>query len=690
MSDKINPHHLQRQAYLYVRQSTNYQVRNHREGQQRQYALAERARQLGFAHVVVLDEDLGRSGSGNQDRPGFGRLLAAVCQGQVGAVLALEASRLARNQRDWQHLVDLCALTATLLIDEDGVYDPRLVNDRLLLGLKGSLAEFELSLLRQRAQAARKQKVEKGFVLWEVPVGYVRTETAALEMNPDRQVQEALRGVFAKFRQLGSARQVLLWYHEEQIALPHAVPATAGREVVWKVPAGGRILQILKNPCYAGAFAHGQREARTVVRDGRAHTSHGHRKPLEQWDVLIQDHHPGYISWAEYLHNQKVLEANAAMSSPQHSGAAKGGPALLSGLLRCGRCGRLLQVAYSGTDGRVPRYNCRGDRTLRGSGSCLTAGAGRLDEAVSREVLAALQPVGIEAAIEVAARHGHDEDEKRKALALALEKARYQADRARRQYDAADPENRLVAAELEARWDEALRQVVELESRLAALPAAPPALAEVERQRLLALGGDLEALWNHPGASVALKKRILRTVLVEIVLDATGEPPQNRLRLHWAGGIHTELLTRRTGTGRHQRCASGEVLDLVRELAKACDDRTIAAVLNRLGHRTGQGKTWRASRVLGLRHYHGIATGSRQGEWLTLEGAAEELGVSNTLVRRLIREKSLPAEQVVTYAPWLIRRADLALPAVQVTVRAVREGRNRPRTDPGQRELPFE
>jgi DNA invertase Pin-like site-specific DNA recombinase len=326
MSDKIHPNHLERHAYVYVRQSTSYQVRNRREGQQRQYALAERARQLGFPHVVVLDEDLGRSGSGSQDRPGFGRLLAAVCQGQVGAVLALEASRLARNQRDWQHLVDLCALTGTLLIDEDGVYDPRLLNDRLLLGLKGSLAEFELGLLRQRAQAARRQKVEKGFVLWDIPVGYLRTDDDTLEMNPDRQIQEALRGVFAQFRALGSARQVLLWYHEEQITLPHAVPGTAGREIVWRLPTASRILQVLKNPCYAGAFAYGQREARTVVRDGRAHTSHGHRKPLEQWDVLIQDHHPGYISWAEYLHNQKILEANVAMSSSANAGAAKGGP----------------------------------------------------------------------------------------------------------------------------------------------------------------------------------------------------------------------------------------------------------------------------------------------------------------------------------------------------------------------------
>jgi DNA invertase Pin-like site-specific DNA recombinase len=362
MSDKINPNHLDKHAYVSVRPSTNYQVRNHREGQQRQYALAQRARQLGFVHIVVLDEDLGRSGSGTRDRPGFGRLLTAVCQGQVGAVFALEASRLARNQRDWQHLVDLGALTGTLLIDEEGIYDPRLVHDRLLLGLKGSLAEFALGLLRQRAQAARRQKVEKGFVLWEVPVGYVRTEDAALEMSPDRQVQEALRGAFAKFRELGSARQVLLWYHEEQITLPHAVPATAGREVVWKLPTGGRILQLLKNPCYAGTFAFGQRQARPVVRDGRAHTSQGHKKPLEQWDVLILDHHPGYISWAECLETLRTQEVHNPLGHREVRVGGVAPPRAIGAYPEGDPIGAWLQPQAAPQDGLRARWLPRGTR----------------------------------------------------------------------------------------------------------------------------------------------------------------------------------------------------------------------------------------------------------------------------------------------------------------------------------------
>jgi len=270
MSEKIRSEHLQRGAYIYVRQSTPYQVRNHLEGKERQYALAERANQLGFSKVIVIDEDLGRSGSGAQERLGFGRLLASVCQGLAGAVFALEASRLARNNRDWHHLVDLCALAETLLIDTDGIYDPRSLNDRLLLGLKGSMAEFELGLLRQRARAAFEQKVSRGFTLWEVPIGFIRTEEGRIEKTPDRQVQQAVATVFQKFHQLGSARQATIWFREEQIPLPHVKGGTAGKEVFWALPSSGRILQILRNPCYGGAFAYGKTAPRTVIEDGRA------------------------------------------------------------------------------------------------------------------------------------------------------------------------------------------------------------------------------------------------------------------------------------------------------------------------------------------------------------------------------------------------------------------------------------
>ncbi len=690
MSDKIKGHHLERAAYVYVRQSSLHQVRHHNEGRQRQYGLAERAREVGFEKVIVIDDDLGRSGSGTQERPGFGRLLAAVCQGMAGAVFASEASRLARNNRDWHHLVDLCALTETILIDDDGVYDPRQLNDRLLLGLKGTMSEFELGLLRQRAREAFEQKARRGHALWELPVGFVRTEDFRIEKTPDRQVQQALASVFQKFRELGSARQATLWYREERIALPKVKAGTAGQEVFWALPTSGRILQILRNPCYAGVFAYGRTAARTIIEEGRARQVSRHRKPQQEWKVLLVNHHEGYISWEEYHQNQSLLESNVAMKDGESSGAAKAGPALLAGLLRCGRCGRKLSVIYSGTDGRVPRYVCRGGRVDRGSGSCLRMGSLRVEQAVVDQVLEALQPVGIEAALALRERVQQENDEKHQALGLALERARYEASRARRQFDAVEPENRLVASELETRWNAALAQVADLELRVQAVDKSAEPWSDEQKQRLLELGSDLAALWNHPQASVELKKRILRTVLHEIIVTSHDQLGEHQLQLHWAGGVHTSLRVPRNKTGQHRRAADHKVLDLVVELAKVCSDKGIAATLNRLGYRTGQGNTWRASRLAHLRSYHSIPGPRQRGDWLTLEQAARELAVSNTAVKRLISEGILPASHVVDYAPWVIERQHLALPAVQTYVRAVRQGRKIPRTAPLQERLPLE
>jgi DNA invertase Pin-like site-specific DNA recombinase len=691
MNEKVKAHHLERGAYVYVRQSTPYQVRNNLESKERQYALEGRAQQLGFSKVVVIDEDLGRSGSGLQERPGFGRLLASVCQGLAGAVFALEASRLARNNRDWHHLVDLCALTETLLIDSDGVYDPRQLNDRLVLGLKGTMSEFELGLLRQRAREAFEQKVRRGFALWEVPVGFIRTEEGRIEKTPDRQVQQAIVSVFRKFQQLGSARQATIWFREEQILVPKTKPGTAGQEVIWGVPSSGRIRQMLKNPCYAGTFAYGKTAVRTRIEDGRARQSSRYRKPQNEWKVLLIGHHPGYISWEEYLENQQRLEANVAMYEGEGSGAAKLGAALLSGLLRCGRCGRKLQVVYSGTSGRVPRYVCRGDRGDRESSRCLTVGSLRLDRAVAQSVLAAIRPAGIEAAIKLAECAQVEDDEKRKALELALERAGYEEKRARRQFDAVEPENRLVASELEARWNDTLAQTAEAEARLAAAGKAAVPLCERQKQELAALSEDLIALWNHPEAPIQLKKRILRTVLTEIMIDNEADSTTHRLRLHWTGGVHTELRVERNKSGQHRHSADRSVIDLVSELAKICQDKTIAAILNRLGYKTGQEKTWNASRVSGLRGYHKIAPFQKQDDWITQEEAARELQVSDTVVKRLIRERVLPAKQVVKFAPWIIEKKDLLLPAIQQQVKAARRGGHRlPQIVLGQGQLSLE
>ena len=383
-----------------IRQSTGHQVRHNHQGRQRQYDLEGRARELEFSNVIVIDDDQGKSGSGMVERTGFKTLLSAVCSGEVGAAFALEASRLARNNRDWQLLVDLCAITETLIVDTEGIYDPRQLNDRLLLGLKGTMSEFELGLLPQRARAAFEMKIESGHALWEMPVGLVRTEDDRMEKIADRQVQKAIDGVFKKFRELGSARQATLWYRDEKVSLPEVVPATKGKEVTWRLPSGHRINQILKNPAYAGALAYGKSEMKTTVEDGRARKSGSrNRKETDKWKVLILDNHEGYISWKEYLENRKIMESNASQREPVGKGAARNGPALLAGLLRCGHCGRKLFVGYSGTKGRMPRYNCSGGRVDRGRASYQSLGGVWVDREVAEVVLDAIQPAGIEAAL---------------------------------------------------------------------------------------------------------------------------------------------------------------------------------------------------------------------------------------------------------------------------------------------------
>ena len=694
MSEKIQQTHLDRDAYVYVRQSTMHQVRNHPESRRRQYGLADRGKQLGFRQVEVIDEDLGKSGSGTQERPGFNRLVAAICAGRVGAVLALEASRLARNNRDWHHLIDLCALTETLVIDDDGIYDPRHVNDRLLLGLRGTMSEFELNLLRQRAQEALRQMIRRGEVLWQVPIGYVRTEDNRVEMTPDRQIQDTVHGVFAKFQELGSVRQVLLWYCHNKLSLPTWSAESGNREVVWRVPGYGRVHSILTNPAYAGTFVHGRHESRTLIVDGRARRTQGHVVPRDQWEVVIHDHHTAYISWEIYVQNQDQIEANSNkyhLASGAGAGAVKSGPALLAGLLRCGRCGRKLHVGYSGNGGRVPRYYCRGAHLNHGAAWCISFGGLRADQAVTAAVLEAVSPLGIQAALNAWHELQEQEDQKQRALRLALEQALYQADRARRQYDAVDPENRLVAGELEERWNEALAQVSELEERLAATEEQREPLSAIHRERLLELGEDLPQLWNHSKASPKLKKRILRTVVEEIVVDLLEDPPRIDMRLHWVGGVHTRLTIPKNRSGHHQHMTDRHVVDLVRDLVKVCDDPSIAGILNRLGYRTGVGNTWMESRVRSLRAYHGIPVFDPESrrDWVTLEQAAKALGVSTKVARRLLTTGTLPGHQVVRSAPWVIERQHLDLPAVQASVQAVRDGRPCPRTGANDAQLPL-
>lgn len=658
---KITSEHLARQAYVYVRQSTFDQVQHNVESQRRQYGLAERARALGWQEVTVIDDDLGRSGGGTH-RPGFERLLAALCEGSVGAVLSIEASRLARNGRDWHTLLEFCRLVDTLLIDEDGVYDARQPNDRLLLGMKGTLSEMELSTLRQRSQAALMQKARRGELFTTVPIGFLRAPNDRVQLDPDRRIREAIALVFAKFRELGSVRQVLIWCHQEHIELPSVLYGAQGRGVIWNLPGYHALNKMLSNPVYGGAYVYGRTKTIARIEQGRKKSLKGQRVEQKDWEILIPDHHQGYIDWDEYQRNQRQIAHNANMKGVLVRGPARNGGALLAGLLRCGHCGRKLHVAYSGTKGQCLRYDCRGARINHGTGHCISFGGLRADRCVAEEVLHRLQPLGVRAALEAIERQLEAGNEHIEQKELALEQARYEVAHARRQYDAVDPDYRLVAAELERRWNEALKQVCVIEQELAALrESRPTRLDEATQQRLVELGEDLTQVWNHRQSTAQLKKRIVRTVIHEIVVRLDAD--KICMTMHWQGGDHTTIEFAKNKTGQHRWSVSEEVIELIRALARVQSDQGIAAILNRLGKRTAHGHTWSEARVRAFRNDHQIAA-YREGERLergelTLEEGAKELDVSTMTLRRWIERKLLPARQACPGAPWVILRHDL-------------------------------
>ena len=623
----------------------------------------------------MVDEDLGRSAAGTVSRSGFERMVAEVCLGKVGAVAAREVSRFARNSREWQQLVEVCRVVDTVLVDQETVYAPRQSNDRLLLGLKGSLNEYELDLLRQRSLEARREKAKRGALIVAAPIGYLKGEQR-LEKDPDRRVREAVELVFRKFIELGSVRQTLSWFLEHGVMLP---AQSSGHERRWKAPSYGMLYCMLTHPAYAGAYAYGKTEQVTRYDDGQPRQT-VRRKSRDQWLVLIPNAHEGYVSWEQFERIGQSLSQNLAQRT--HGAALERHQGLLAGLLHCRRCGHKLVVHYTGKHHNALRYNCCRGRLDAGQSCCISFGGKAVDEAVSSQLLHVVQPAAVEAALMAAEEQAHRRDEVLAALERELEAARYSAGRAQKQYDAADPENRLVADELERRWNQALQRMRELQLRIeqhrqAQEPSCVPTL-----EQFADLASDLQRLWHDPQADMRLKKRIVHTLVRDIIVDVDAEASEIIVVIHWHGGVHTELRVPRRRHGQNATHTAKESVEAVRVLARICSDQLIARILNRNRLLTGRGNPWTQERVGALRSYHDIACYQperRAAEgWMNLTEAAQLLGVASRTLRLAAERGEIAAQHPLAIGPWVFNRSALqtqeAARLVERTRHAKRQG----------------
>jgi DNA invertase Pin-like site-specific DNA recombinase len=662
---KISAGHLRRSAFVYVRQSTTAQVEHNRESTDRQYRLVDRAVELGWerAQVNVVDKDLGISGSGLNTRSGFAQMTAQVALGHVGIVLGLEVSRLARNNADWYRLLDLCGATDTLIGDADGIYHPGLFNDRLVLGLKGTMSEAELHVLRARLEGGIRNKAARGELRRGLPVGLVwGEEDGEVRFHPDEAVTGAVRTVFERFAEMGSARRVWLWFRSQRLSFP--LQSSTLEEIRWVTPTYAKLHQVLTNPVYAGAYVYGKtRHERYVDEDGQVR-KRVRRLPRSEWAVLIHDHHPGFIDWETYEANQARIASNTRPRPHEPGGAVREGAALLQGIATCGRCGRGLRVCYTGR-AASPGYYCSGDVIVNGRGEhCLRVGGRQIDEAVVAALLQTLAPAGLEASLLAAEQLEANHDAAMVQWRRQVERAGYEAQRAERRYRAVDPDNRLVARGLEAEWEKCLRSLEEAKAELKRREQQrPKELSAEERESILAMGNDLETVWSAPTTTDRDRKELLRTLLEEVIIAVDKQARQAHLTLRWRGGLLSDLDVSVLRSRPAPIRTDEDTVQLMRRLARHYPDAVIAGILNRQGRKTATGKSFTANRVSSIRTHWSIPrfqppSQPTDGDPVSVKKAADTLGVAPSTLHRWLNDGFVAGEQLTPGAPWRIHITD--------------------------------
>jgi DNA invertase Pin-like site-specific DNA recombinase len=597
---KIHSTHCERMAFVYVRQSTWLQVAENRESTERQYRLRERAIELGWPanRVEIIDEDQGRSGSTALYRTGFQRLAAEVGLGKVGVVLMLEASRLARNNSDWYRLIEICGISSTLIADESAVYNPREPNDRLLLGVKGTLSEAELFTLRTRLYEGRWNKARKGLLRFPLPAGYVRTDDGSWALDPDTQVRERLHYVFASFRRLGVVRAVVRDLKQQGLELP--IRITAKEEygaLLWKVPTLSAVIRLLHNPAYAGAYVYGRSEYLSERRSPKTGKASVHVRNVAQWPVRIHEHHPAYISWEAFVNNQERLRQN--WGREENRGVAREGRALLQGLIYCGLCGRKMSIQNRAVaENRSPSYLCGRAYQDGEDKSCQSMTSHPIDAAVVETFLAALSPMSLRVATQVMEQVEQDLRSQRRQRELQLEQARYEARLAQRQYDAVDPANRLVATELERRWNEKLERVEQLEQAFVrAERAADWDSTAEERTTIQELSRDLPALWSAETTTDQDRKQLLRLVIESVQVDGQTQAGQVEVQIRWRSGTVTSVHVKRTAPGECSLKTPEQAVRQIHQMAPQCTYTEIADELNRAGLHSAFGRRFTKQHV---------------------------------------------------------------------------------------------